>query len=261
MAIDENRRTAFGALAELYDEVRPRYSREVIETTAKYAGVSESSRVLEIGAGTGIATLPFAERGCVIDAVEPSVEMAAVARRNLAHFPNVTIHDATLEEADLDTGQFDLVFAAQAWHWVDHDRRCDLVVNALRPGGAIAIFGNAVTTNFEEGQAAYREHVPEWFVDYKPLPPMEERIEEFGRPIASDPRFVDLEVHRFGWVGTYTADEYVRMMSTASDHAIVPEPRRTQMFDALAQVIEDLGGRIERAYETLIVQARVAPTG
>jgi 16S rRNA A1518/A1519 N6-dimethyltransferase RsmA/KsgA/DIM1 with predicted DNA glycosylase/AP lyase activity len=47
--------------------------------------------VLEIGCGTGQATVPLAERGSRIVAVELGPAMAAVARRNLARFPAVQV--------------------------------------------------------------------------------------------------------------------------------------------------------------------------
>lgn len=261
MAIHEGRRTSFGAQAELYDEVRHRYVPELFESIAEYAGLSGASRALEIGAGTGIATLPMAERGVAIDAVEPSEEMAAVAQRKFGADGRVRFHIGALEQLEIERNAYDLVYAAQAWHWIDPARRCDLVADALRPGGAVAIFGHAVLTHFEEAQEVYRKFVPEWFENYRPLPPIEERLATVRDTVASSPHFHDVETRRFPWTPSYSAKDFVRLMSTASDHAIVPEPRRSQMFDALAQVIEDLGGRVERPNETLLVLARVAPSG
>ena len=262
MAINESRRRSFGAKAELYDEARPRYARELFESVADYAGLSQSSRALEIGCGTGIATLPMAGYVGTIDAIDPSEEMIAVARRNLADHPGVRFRTGKFEDTPLGPAPYDLAYVAQAWHWIEPTTRCDLVADALHPGGALALFGHATVTLFEEGQEAYRQHVPEWFENFEPLPPIEQRLATFRETVADSDRFTDIETRRFPWVGSYTAEEFVRIMSTASDHAIVPEPRRTQMFNALAEVIEGLGGRVERANETLLVLARVgAPPG
>jgi len=263
MPINEHRRVSFGERAEQYDEVRPRYAPELFEAIADYAGLSKSSRVLEIGCGTGIATLPMARRGCAIDAIDPSEGMTAVALRKLAPFPRVSVRTERFEDADLSANDYDLAFSAQAWHWLDPDTRSDRIADALRPGAALAIFGHAVLTHFEEAQDVYCRLVPEWFADTKaePLPPIEARLERVLETIAPSARFTDFETRRFPWTGTYTAAEFVRLVATYSDHATVPEPRRSQMFDALAQVIDDLGGRVERANETLLVLARVAPAG
>jgi ubiquinone/menaquinone biosynthesis C-methylase UbiE len=83
--------------AELYDRARPGYPSEVFDDLAKLAGIGPGCRVLEVGAGTGKATSPLAERGCRITAVELGADMAAVARRNLAGFESVEIVTADFE--------------------------------------------------------------------------------------------------------------------------------------------------------------------
>ena len=46
-----------------YDRYRPTYGTEIFRDIIAYAGISDGSRVLEIGCGTGNATLPFLETG------------------------------------------------------------------------------------------------------------------------------------------------------------------------------------------------------
>ena len=46
-----------------YDRYRPTYGTEIFRDSIVYAGISDGSRVLEIGCGTGNATLPFLETG------------------------------------------------------------------------------------------------------------------------------------------------------------------------------------------------------
>lgn len=70
--------------AELYDRVRPRYPAELLDDLAELAGAGPGGRVLEIGCGTGLLTVPLVLRGYHVTAVEPGPRMAAVARRNLA---------------------------------------------------------------------------------------------------------------------------------------------------------------------------------
>src|SRR5438552_140762 len=80
--------TVFGEVAELYDRARPGYPTALVDEVLAFA--PESPRVLDVGAGTGKATVPFAERGLEVVALQPSVGMAAVARRNCSRFPNDT---------------------------------------------------------------------------------------------------------------------------------------------------------------------------
>ena len=54
--------------------------------------------MLEIGCGTGQATVAVARTGCEIVAVELSADMAALARRTLAGFPAVRVDVAAFED-------------------------------------------------------------------------------------------------------------------------------------------------------------------
>src|SRR3712207_9472293 len=83
-------RAIFDEDAERYDRARPGYPPALFDDLAALAGIGPGCRVLEIGCGTGQATVPLAERGCEVVAVELGPQMAAVARRNLARFPAVT---------------------------------------------------------------------------------------------------------------------------------------------------------------------------
>ena len=80
----ERLRATFDQAAELYDRARPRYPPALFEDLADVTGIGPGSRVLEIGPGTGQATLSLAERGCRVVAVELGPDLDAVARRNLA---------------------------------------------------------------------------------------------------------------------------------------------------------------------------------
>src|SRR5688572_7761630 len=80
-------RVTFDEDAERYDRARPGYPSAVFDDLVELAGIGPGCRVLEIGCGTGQATVPLAERGCDIVAVELGAELAAIATRNLARFP------------------------------------------------------------------------------------------------------------------------------------------------------------------------------
>ena len=108
----ERRRATFDEAAELYDRARPRYPPALFDDLADLTGIGPGSRILEIGPGTGQATLPLAERGCRVVAVELGADLAAVARRNLARFPTVEVVTAAFEDWPLPSEPFDLVLAS-----------------------------------------------------------------------------------------------------------------------------------------------------
>ena len=56
-------RTTFDEAALLYDDVRPGYPEALFHDVVSLSGIPSGGRILEIGCGTGQATVPFARRG------------------------------------------------------------------------------------------------------------------------------------------------------------------------------------------------------
>ena len=86
MADRRRLRTTFEEVPELYDRARPHYPAELFGDLVSFGRLGPGSRVLEIGCGTGQATLPLAERGFEVVCVELGAGLAEVARRKLAGF-------------------------------------------------------------------------------------------------------------------------------------------------------------------------------
>jgi 16S rRNA A1518/A1519 N6-dimethyltransferase RsmA/KsgA/DIM1 with predicted DNA glycosylase/AP lyase activity len=97
----ERLRSTFDGAAALYDEVRPGYPEGLFDDIVSLSGVPSGGRVLEVGCGTGQATLPLARRGYEILCVELGGNLAAVARRNLAGYPGVEVLTGDFEETPL----------------------------------------------------------------------------------------------------------------------------------------------------------------
>src|SRR5690242_19353135 len=135
---DRSRRTTFDRVAESYGRVEVPFPGGVFDALVELTRLPSRGRVLEIGCGTGRATQWFAEHGYDVTAVELGPALADVARRNLAAYPNVTVHTAAFEEWTLPRERFDVVAAFHAWHWLDRDVALD---KARHAGDAIAIVG------------------------------------------------------------------------------------------------------------------------
>ena len=138
---EREQRLVFGEVAEQYDRARPGYPRQVVDDIVAITGIQPPARVLEVGSGTGKATPLFVDAGFEVVCLEPNADMAAVAGRKFDGVANVTIEVGLLEDWPA-AGDFDLVTAAQAFHWVDHDVRLPKSAACLRPGGALAVFWN-----------------------------------------------------------------------------------------------------------------------
>ncbi|WP_442934672.1 methyltransferase domain-containing protein [Micromonospora sp. CPCC 205739] len=110
----------FGEVAGDYDDARPGYPPAVAEAILAYHG-RVPPRLVEVGAGTGLATGLLARLGAPVTCVEPDRRMAAVLA---ARHPAVEVVVAPFEEWTPPPGGVPLLACAMAWHWLDPTTRC-----------------------------------------------------------------------------------------------------------------------------------------
>ena len=79
----------FDDATQLYDEVRPRYPEEIIEHIMTFVALPSRGRVFEVGCGTGQMTLPFAQRGYTVVALDQGERLAALAAQPCQPYPQV----------------------------------------------------------------------------------------------------------------------------------------------------------------------------
>ncbi|MER7768015.1 class I SAM-dependent methyltransferase [Kitasatospora sp. NPDC096140] len=131
---------SFGAVAAEYDRARPGYPAELFDALERLWGRGlKGARVLDVGAGTGIATRLLAARGAEVVAVEPSSGMAA---QFLASSPTLPLVRGGGDDLPFHDGSADLITYAQAFHWTHPERAVPEAVRVLRPGGAVAVWWN-----------------------------------------------------------------------------------------------------------------------
>jgi hypothetical protein len=70
--------------------------------------------------------------------------------------------------------------------------------------------------------------------------------------------FDRFEVQRFPWSARYSTEQYIGLLNTYSDHLMLADESRARLFDAVAQVINQRGGFIDRPYLATLYLARKA---
>ncbi|SHG87933.1 class I SAM-dependent methyltransferase [Streptoalloteichus hindustanus] len=250
----ERLRATFTEDAELYDRCRPTYPPALFDDLAALVPLTPASRVLEIGCGTGQATLPLARLGCAVTAVELGAEMAAVARRKLVPFPSVRFEVTSFEEWPLPAEGFDLVLAATSFHWVDPAVRTAKAADALRPDGALAVIS---THHVAGGTAAFFVDVQEFYERFMPgtspnlrLTAADDIPRDSGEFDQSG-RFGPVRFLRYEWEQLYTTSEYLDLLFTYSNHRALSATARQALFSDIRRLIDDNhGGRITKRYLT-----------
>jgi len=129
----------FDEIAAEYDRHRPAYPDELVDHACLVAGIRSGDRVLEVGCGSGQLTRGLAARGLHVTAVEPGQSLMALARQNLEGAGEVEYVNAQFEDAPLPREQFQAVFSASAFHWIDPEVSWQKAAGVLVPGGTLAL--------------------------------------------------------------------------------------------------------------------------
>ena len=129
----------FDEIAAEYDRYRPTYPDELVDRACQVAGIGSGDHVLEVGCGSGQLTRSLVARGLHVTALEPGKSLIALARQNLDGAGEVEFVNAQFEDASLPREQFQAVFSASAFHWVDPKVSWQKTADVLAPGGTLAL--------------------------------------------------------------------------------------------------------------------------
>jgi SAM-dependent methyltransferase len=206
MSDDARQARSFGAVADLYDRVRPGYPIEAAEWLLGNA----RRRVADVGAGTGKFTRVLSSVAGSVTAVEPDPDMRARLATSLQDL-DVTAVDGSGESLPFADGTLDAVTFAQAWHWVDPERGSAEAARVLRSGGVLGLLWNIRD-----------EEVP-WVAELGALlqQPEKHRIEQ-RHPHVAEP-FGEGEVHVVRWDDIRSKQSIVELAASRS-YVITMEP-------------------------------------
>src|SRR5690606_31206985 len=182
---------SFDEIADLYAAALPAYPEALVVDLLALADLRRGCRGLEIGAGTGQLTVPLAQRGVHLVAIERGRHLARLLEKSVAQFGHVSTVVADFDEWQAPAESFDFIVAATAFHWLDPSTRVSKCVELLRPGGALAIVDTHWASGEKDnlfrrvGQSCYARWDPTFDPDFRPpgpddLPRRNEELEASG---------------------------------------------------------------------------------
>ena len=256
--LNRGRALSFGADARTYHRARPGYPAQMFEEL--FAGAPKQPRVIEIGAGTGKATVELAARSADVLAVEPDPNMAAILKETVSGVANVRIEISDFERWHAPApGCADIVASAQAWHWVDPSVALPRVRDILAPDGVFAVWWNRTRTVpgdlSDELREIYLRYAPEMF-DPGQTESLSPSSHAALQGIRASGGFAEPEVRVYPWERRSSAQEYVEGLGTLSASRLLTHQVRQELFAAVARVIDSAGGYISDGNQTELVLAR-----
>jgi SAM-dependent methyltransferase len=240
---------SFEAVADEYDAARPTYPDEVFDALGPLAGL----RVLDVGAGTGIATRGLIARQATVIAIDPGHEVIRRAMRHTAALMAVVGDGALLPRSNA----VDLVSFAQSWHWLDPATRVTEVGRVLRPGGRWAGWWSHARA---DGQR--------WFSDYWdaieracPGTSRAQRDTDWGATIAAAGMFDVDERVTVAWTRHIGIDAWMTDQATHSYLIALPREQHDRLLARLRAIVlvEFPNGAMSVPYETWLWIARRRP--
>lgn len=162
----EQLRGLFGGVAGLYESTRQSYPAEIVDAILTTAAIGPGAAVLEIGCGTGQLTRHLAGRGLNVTAIDIGPAMVDAARHAVPD-PMTRFQISAFEDFP-DSGPFDLIVSATAFHWVDPDAGWAKAARLLRPSGWLALlttgerYPEPLRTALRELWTRYSRQVTGW---------------------------------------------------------------------------------------------------
>jgi SAM-dependent methyltransferase len=232
---------SFEAVADEYDAARPSYPDEVFDALGPVAGL----RVLDVGAGTGIATRALIARHANVLAVDPGRELLARATARTRGLASVVADGAVLP---VRSNAVDLVCFAQAWHWLNEATRVAEAHRVLRPGGRWAGWWSHARADGQQWFDTYWDAIE----DSCPGTHRGQRDTDWGLTVAVPGWFDVGDRVTVPWVRRISVDTWMTDQASHSYVAALPKGPRAQLLAELRMILHDQfpDGAMSVPYET-----------
>ena len=237
----------FDEIAAEYDRRRPTYPDELVDQACLVAGIGNGDHVLEVGCGSGQLTSGLVARGLHVTAIEPGKNLIALARQNLEGAGEVEFVNAQFEDALLPREQFQAVFSASAFHWIDPKVSWQKVADVLVPGGTLALvqyFGIEEPRSKRDqvaALAAMRKVAPDIAADWP-------AYRDLDATLAGMAKRRDNVSEVWAWLGSYdVGQDYAGRLFSDVQVAVMPK------------LIEHTPDQLNALVRTMSFYARLSP--
>jgi SAM-dependent methyltransferase len=260
VARPQDPRLSFDAAAEIYDRVRPSYPAALFD--ALFDLLRTEPEIVEVGPGTGQATVDLLARGASVRAIEIGPAMAAILRSNLSS-DRLDISVGDFEELELPPRSADAVFSATAYHWISARGRTDQPARILRPGGTLAIV-DLIQVDSPDDRGFFRATQP-IYEKYgqghtgPPAPPRDNVDPPIRALLVADERFDQIAVRRYDWNQVYSGSTYRDLMLSYSGTQMMDERARVGLLNAIESLVTtDFDGHVTRPLVVTLTTAILA---
>lgn len=269
----------YKGIAQIYEEIRPSYPEQLIQDVILKTQIRPEDRLLEIGAGTGKATVQFAEKGYSIHAIELGQDMADIFRQKCSEYPGVTIDVGPFEEwIDQKNRKYDMIYSAQAFDWLDKDTKYRKCHALLKDHGFLALFWYRPSNDKLPITIEIDNHVngiiEKYIADFYSGGGKKDRITRPNQPTqngASDARQIEIEEsgvfqlvdkYEYTYAERDSASQYIKAMKSVPAYAAILDGIEDGIIERMdreiEQVIQSFGGYVDVVFNyTLYIAQKI----
>lgn len=251
MSFNKKLGTSFSAISKNYDKYRLDYPLKLIADVILYTKIKKSSNILEIGTGTGIASKYFLEKGFNLTMLDISKELMQVAKKKLKSYKNTNYIISSFEKAKLPSSNFDLIFSAQAFHWVDPSLRFKKVHKLLKEEGTLAVFWNFSDRDkskiLQQVKILYEKYCPE----FKPG-----SGDKIISALQDNPAFKNAKVKSYSRTVSFTKSRYIELVQTYSWVALLENKQKEKLLIEIKKELSKYKEPLQIPYNTLLCMAK-----
>ncbi len=227
-------RQLFDSVAATYDAYRPDYPPQLFDALESALGQPLlRAEVLDVGAGTGIATRALAGRGSNVVAVDPGPGVLALLRsRSTSRVRPVVADGNALPSRD---AVFDLVTYAQSFHWTDPDLSVPEAARVLHDRGVLAVFWNLLMADGAPWWECFTADVQRLSPSYD----RKARDTDWGSVLERSGAFRWVRQVEIPWVREVPVEDVVRDYSSHSYVADMSPPGRDGVLEDLRTALRE----------------------
>ncbi len=239
----------FNKTANYYDKFRPSYPKEIINTIIYEANIKRGSKLVEIGAGSGKATELFIGKCFDILCIEPGEDLVKIGNKRFES-ENVIFVNSRFEDFNFTEQNYDMIFSAQAFHWVAQPQGYEKCAKILKDKGHLAVFWNMYITfdNPLDDELLSISKKYGGFADFLSENECEVRINSIISQIEGSGLFCNTKTIRKLWYKKYTADEYFGFILTGNRFVQKSETEKQKAYKDIINLANKNNGFIERPY-------------
>lgn len=231
----------FNDLQKAYQLGRLGYFGEVYQIISEICGFGKNSELLEIGAGSGIATDEMFEKWhSNITLIEPGDYFVSLLKQKYYKNDKITIESSSFENYYTDK-KYDGIVSATAFHWIDKEVKYRKAFKLLNNDGYLVLYWNyySVFDNEinKEIQDIYNFYEERFECDYYR---QKNKIGNRKKEIESCEFFSLLQDNVIEKVVELSANEFINLLNTFVGHKMIDNKIDVE----IKNLVVNLGGTI-----------------